>query len=116
MTRKSSKGMTVIEKVEAYGSAATYAVVILTSDDLGKARDADELRPRGRQNVIFEFGYFVGRLGRARSALLYEDDVELPSDLTGLVYIPLDSAGAWKITLARELKDASIDVDANKLL
>src|SRR5439155_8432431 len=62
-----NKGMTVIEKFEMAGAAAGYAVVLLTADDVGKAKDAEELSPRGRQNVVFEFGYFVGALGRART-------------------------------------------------
>ncbi|WP_434811706.1 TIR domain-containing protein [Microbacterium sp. bgisy189] len=68
-------------------------------------------KPRARQNVVFELGFFIGLIGRSRVAVLYDEGVELPSDITGLVYIPLDSAGAWKGKLAAEMSHAQIDVD-----
>ena len=115
---EASRGQTIIEKFESVGASATFAVVILTADDLGRlaTSEGDSLKPRGRQNVVFEFGYFVGVIGRAHVAVLYEDGVELPSDVQGLVYIPYDSRGAWKMLLARELKAAGIEVDANKMI
>jgi predicted nucleotide-binding protein len=87
--------------------------VLLTGDDVG-GLSPDTLEPRARQNVVFEFGFFFGALGRNRVAVLHEEGVELPSDVHGIVYIPLDEAGAWKMLLARELKGASLDVDMNK--
>jgi predicted nucleotide-binding protein len=109
-------GRTLIEKFEEEGADAAFAVVILTADDVGRANDEKDLHPRGRQNVVFEFGYFVSAIGRSRTAVLYEEGVELPSDIDGLVYIPYDPAGAWKLLLGRELKAAGIKVDANRLL
>lgn len=109
-----SMGRTVIEKVEQVGARNGFAVAILTADDEGRARGTTELNPRGRQNVVFEFGFFVGLLGRSHTVVLYEEGVERPSDLEGLVYIPYDSGGAWKIQLARELKAAGVNVDLNK--
>ena len=70
----------------------------------------------GARNVVFEFGYFVGVLGRPHVAVLYEEGVELPSDVQGLVYIHYDSRGAWKLPLAKELKAAGISVDAEKMI
>lgn len=113
-----SMGRTVIEKFEAVGSLAAFAVVLLTADDEGRSLGDDSLAfmNRGRQNVVFEFGYFVGALGRPKTVVLYEPGVELPSDIQGLVYIEYDAPGGWKVLLARELKAAGIDVDANRLL
>jgi predicted nucleotide-binding protein len=108
---------TIIEKFEAQASRAAFAVVILTGDDEGRERGSKfELKGRARQNVVFEMGFFAGALGRSRVAILYEPGVELPSDLHGLLYTELDSAGAWKLGLARELKAAGIGVDLNKLV
>jgi len=91
--------------------------VLLTGDDEGRKRETDgELRPRARQNVILELGFFVGALGRGRVALLYEEGVELPSDISGVLYLPLDDAGAWKRTLAREMQAAEVGIDAEKVL
>jgi len=89
-----NRGRTVIEKFEAHADVS-FATVILTGDDSGGPSDQPELaRPRGRQNVVFELGYFVGRLGRRKVCTLYEEGVEIPSDFSGIVYVPLDAAGA----------------------
>ncbi len=110
-----SRGKTLIEKVESY-SGVTAAVVLLTPDDVGAAlADRDHLQPRARQNVIFELGYFCAKLGRARTIAL-ADTVELPSDLSGILHIPLDSAGSWRLELIRELRAAGLSVDANAVL
>ena len=71
---------------------------------------------RARQNVIYELGYFTGKLGRGRACLLRKGDVDMPSDLAGLVYTELDSADGWKLRLVRELKAAGFNVDANKAM
>ena len=106
-----SKGRTIMEKLEAYAAASGFAVALLTGDDHGAAISSAPLQPRARQNVIFEAGYFAGRLGRDRVVLLYEDGVELPSDLYGVVFIPLDPAGAWKMQLTHEMAAADLHVD-----
>ena len=93
-----------------------FAVVLLTADDEGVARMSRERYLRARQNVVFELGMFIGRLGRSKVAVLYEHGVELPSDVNGILYTPLDSAGAWKLSLARELLAAGIAVDLNRAM
>lgn len=107
-------GRTLIEKFEEHASEAGFAVAILTADDEGGPM-GDEPQPRGRQNVVFEMGFFFGRLGRARTAVLYEPGVELPSDIKGLVYIELGAGGAWQFALLKELRAAGLDFDLNKL-
>lgn len=106
-----SGGRGILEKLEAYASSVGFAVALLTADDMGRAKDASDEAPRARQNVVLEAGYFAGRLGRARVVLLHESGVELPSDLDGIVYVPLDPAGAWKMKLAHELASAGVRVD-----
>lgn len=117
-------GRTVIEKFEAHADQAAAAVVLLTGDDLGGTRagggeDGTGLGPqqlRARQNVVLELGFFIGKLGRANVVILYEQGVELPSDLAGVLYVELDAAGGWKTRLARELKSSGVDVDLAALL
>lgn len=111
---QANKGRTIIEKLLDY-SDVTFAVVLLTKDDQGgsAAGGSAELRPRARQNVILELGFFVGALGRDRVCLLYEDGVEIPSDYQGVVFLKLDSEGAWRLLLARELKEAGLPIDLN---
>jgi predicted nucleotide-binding protein len=104
-------GRTIIEKFELHAADAGYAIIIATGDDVGRARGSAAERPRARQNVVFELGFFFAALGRARTALLYEDGVENPSDIGGLAYIPLDDSGGWKLLLARELEGAGIGVE-----
>ena len=79
----------------------------------GLQGNKDTVKPRARQNVIFEFGYFIGKLGRKRVCALVKGDVEKPSDYNGVLYIPLDNSGGWNNKLIRELKTAGIQVDAN---
>lgn len=106
-----SGGRSIIEKLEVYAAVAGFAVALLTADDVGRQRNGETDRPRARQNVVFEAGYFAGRLGRARVVLLHEQDVELPSDLDGVVYVPLDPSGAWKMKLTHEMSSAGMHVD-----
>ncbi len=111
-----NQGRTLIEKFEEYADVG-FAVVLLTPDDLGAlVGNADELKPRARQNVILELGFFLGKLGRERVCALVKGDVETPSDYDGVVYISLDDAEGWKMRLVKELKTAGFDVDANLAL
>ncbi|PRH84576.1 hypothetical protein C5L14_25575 [Labrys okinawensis] len=110
-----SRGMTIPEKLIA-NSNVGFAVVLLTPDDLGRARTDAEEKPRARQNVMLELGYFVGRLGRDKVCALLKDSIELPSDYVGVVYVPWDDAGAWKMELAKEMHAAGYDVNFNKVI
>jgi len=110
---QASGGDTLIEKLERHSDVA-FAVVLLTPDDEGRlARSEEALRPRARQNVVLELGYFVAKLGRNRVCALHTGDIELPSDWDGVVWVKLDGHGGWKLELARELKAAGFDVDMN---
>jgi predicted nucleotide-binding protein len=111
------RGRTIIEKFEDYASVG-FAVVLLTADDRGgSASDPVAIQqPRARQNVIFELGYFIGRLGKNRVCALYRPGVEIPSDYSGVLYQELDEKGGWRLQLAKELKAAGLNVDMNKAL
>ncbi|RKS94897.1 putative nucleotide-binding protein with TIR-like domain [Flavobacterium limicola] len=115
LSEQPNAGNTVIEKFEA-NSDVGFAVILLTDDDEGKSKTEIDLKSRARQNVVLELGYFIGRLGRKRVLPLYTENVELPSDIHGLLYIPIDKADTWKFALVRELKKAGYDVDANSIL
>ena len=104
-----SKGQTIIDKFEEHADEAAFAIVLLTSDDLGAPKDnGNERKPRARQNVILELGYFLHGLGRKRVCVLHEEGVELPSDIQGIVYVPFDKAGGWKVKLSKELAELDI--------
>jgi predicted nucleotide-binding protein len=70
---------------------------------------------RARQNVVFEMGYFIGKLGRDRVFLLLENGVDKPGDLDGIVYTSFDNADGWKLKLVKELKAAGYKVTADSL-
>jgi predicted nucleotide-binding protein len=105
---------TIIEKLEK-NSNVSFCVVLLTPDDKGGIVGGEQ-KFRARQNVIFELGYFMSKLSRAKVCALHDQRVELPSDYQGILYIPLDSGGAWQLTLAKEIKAAGLLVDLNLLL
>ena len=88
----------------------------MTGDDVGSLATSDKRKLRARQNVIFEMGYFVAKLGRNRVSVIFEQNVEMPSDYSGIVYINYDSEGAWKFHLAKELRTVGIQVDLNKVV
>jgi predicted nucleotide-binding protein len=109
---------TVIEKFLKQAKKASFAVILLTADDRGGPVQAyyKHQQPRARQNVIFELGYFVGRLGRKRICVLYDKEVEMASDFAGITYIKLDENNGWRLGLIQALKDAGFHVDANKAI
>lgn len=112
---QANAGKTIIEKFEEHSNVG-FAIILLTDDDLGKAKKDENLNHRARQNVILEMGYFIGKLGRDRVCPLYTNGVELPSDLYGLLYTEIDSAENWKIKIAKELKAAGYEIDVNKII
>ena len=110
-----NQGRTIIEKFEDHADVG-FAVVLLTPDDMGGPRGGKpQSKPRARQNVILELGFFLGKLGRQGVSSLVKGDVETPSDYDGVVYIDLDDAGSWKMKLVQELKAAGFDIDANRV-
>jgi hypothetical protein len=108
-------GRTIIEKVESFNEVG-FAVVLLTPDDEGKAKGVDQLEPRARQNVLFELGYFIGCLGRDRVCALLRDDVSIPSDFDGVVWVKMDSGKGWKQAVGKELEAAGYCIDWNLVM
>jgi hypothetical protein len=103
-------GRTLITKFEDVAKDVVYAIVLMTPDDVGGLAGESQSY-RARQNVIFELGYFVGKLGRDRVAAIVVGEIEKPGDYQGVVYIPYDAPGAWKGMLAREFKVLGLPFD-----
>ena len=112
---QANRGSTVIEKIESNADVG-FAVVLLTPDDVGSVRGAEELEPRARQNVLLELGYFLARLGRSNVCALKKGEVAIPSDFAGVVWEQMDAGHGWKVSLGRELRAAGFQVDLNKAL
>lgn len=106
-----NEGRTIIEKIEK-NSDVGFAVILYTACDFGGG-DKSNLQPRARQNVVFEHGYFIAKLGRNKVCALVEPDVEKPGDIDGVVYLPFDTSGGWKLSLAKELRSAGYEIDFN---
>jgi predicted nucleotide-binding protein len=96
LDEQTSRGRTLIEKFETHAATAAYAIVLATPDDVGRINGTDPAtdQPRARQNVVFELGYFFGKLGRDRVTVL-NSGVEKPSDVDGLAYIDYPASN-WK--------------------
>ena len=111
---QANSGQTIIEKIETYSNVG-FGVVLYTPCDIGaKKGDETELRHRARQNVVFEHGYLIGKIGRKNVAALVKGDVETPNDISGVVYISMDND--WKLDLAKELRNSGYSVDMNKVI
>lgn len=103
---QASSGMTIIEKIEHYSNDADFAIVLYTACDHGRGVHESKIPPknRARQNVVFEHGYLMAKLGRENVCSLVKGEIETPNDISGVVYVPLDAFGAWKNELSKELK------------
>lgn len=109
---QANRGNTLIEKFEEHSDVA-FAVVLLTPDDIGYSKDnKDSAKARARQNVVFELGFFIGKLGRENVCALRKGDIETPTDFSGVVYVSMDERD-WQILLAKEINVAGIAVDLN---
>ena len=114
--KQPDKGDTIIEKLERECSDVAFCIVLYTACDHGCEIDKEDYKPRARQNVVFEHGMMWGKLGRSRVVALVEEGVEIPGDLSGVIYQKIDKEGNWRFKLAREMKVAGLDVDANNIL
>lgn len=120
---RANQNQTLIGKFVKYSADTAFAIVLLSSDDLGCVKPSNpeetvSLRPRARQNVVLELGYFLGKLGQENVLTFFrkEDDFELPSDYSGILYAQYDQSERWKFDLVRELSAAGFEVDANLLI
>ncbi len=111
---QANQGHTIIEKIEA-NTDVGFAIILYTEDDVGKSKkeESKNLNYRARQNVVFEHGYLIAKLSRSRIAPLVSGKVEMPSDISGVVYI--ESAN-WQIDIAKEMKAAGYAIDFNKVI
>ena len=111
---QANKGRTIIEKFTDQAQVG-FAIMLLSADDEGRPRDTSAalLKLRARQNVIFEMGFFFSRLGRERVCVVYESGVELPSDLSGILYVQYDSGKSWMYAVAEAMNAAGYEVDLN---
>lgn len=109
---QASSGMTIIEKIEHYSGEADFALVLYTACDKGRGVHENNVPPklRARQNVVFEHGYLMAKLGRRNVTALVKGDIETPNDISGVVYVSMDGYGAWKAEIVKELQACGYSV------
>jgi len=115
-----TEGQTVIEKLEAAMAEADFGVVLATPDDEGhRVGHPDEKAYRARQNVVLELGMLLAKFGRQNVAILLkkQENMERPSDIQGLIYIPFkdDIAKDAGVTLAKTMAARGYQIDIKKL-
>jgi predicted nucleotide-binding protein len=111
---QASSGQTIIEKIESYSNVG-FGIVLYTPCDSGsKKGEETSLKSRARQNVVFEHGFLIGKIGRKNVCALVKDNVETPNDISGVVYISM--ANDWKFDLAKELRNSGYKVDMNLVI
>ena len=111
LSEQANQGRTIIEKFEDFCDVDA-AICLYTCDDIARAKTANTDAMRARQNVVLETGYFMGKLGRNRVIILADSGIEMPSDLSGVVY---SNTTNWQIDLLKELKAIGYEVDFNML-
>lgn len=115
-----SSGQTIIEKLEENINKASFGIVLATPDDIGYPRNSEcQKMYRARQNVVLELGMLLARFGRDKVVILLsqsEENMEKPSDIDGLLYIPFkDNVEEAKLSLAKELHSNGYDISLNTL-
>lgn len=112
---QASGSKTIIEKIEAYSNVG-FGIVLYTPCDIGaKNEENPNLKNRARQNVVFEHGFLIGKIGRENVCALVKGDIETPNDISGVVYVKMDDEDAWHLKVARELRNSGYEIDMNKL-
>jgi predicted nucleotide-binding protein len=110
---QASAGKTIIEKIEEYSNVG-FGIVLYTSCDVGaKNEKSHDLSPRARQNVVFEHGFLIGKIGRRNVCALVKGNIEKPNDISGVVYVSTDQE--WRLSLAKELRNSGYIIDMNKV-
>ena len=115
LSEQASSGNTIIEKIEANSNVGFGIVLYTPCDKCESKEEPGQQKPRARQNVVFEHGYLMAKIGRKNVCALVKGDVETPSDISGVVYIKMDEAGAWKYAVADEMEACGYEVDHKKI-
>lgn len=113
-----NEGQTVIESFLKRTTNVSYAIVLISADDIGGQDGSQQQKPRARQNVIFELGYFVGLLGREKVFLLKkakDTEIEMPTDIEGWKWTGYDEKKSWKKEMRKALANAGFDCGGNRI-
>ncbi len=106
---QASTGRTIIEKIEDYSNVG-FAIILYTPCDIGSKVGDLKNNHRARQNVVFEHGYLIGKLGRRRVSAIVKGEVEIPNDISGVVYVAMDDDEKWKEQIKIELETLGFQI------
>lgn len=112
---QANSGQTIIEKIEENTNVGFAIVLYTPCDEVVSKGKKDPLKPRARQNVVFEHGYLMAKIGRKNVCPLVKGDLEIPTDISGIVYTPMDEGGGWKLAVADEMEACGYKVDRSKI-
>jgi hypothetical protein len=108
LSEQTHRGRTIIEELEHYSTTSAFAFILLTPDDKGSDGEVKSLR-RARQNVILELGWFMARLGRENVILMSQGEIELPSDVLGILYLPFkENVHEVAAEISKQLRDVGL--------
>lgn len=97
-----------IEMIEAH-RRIDFAVCVLSGDDEGRRKEDPDLKTRARQNVVFEVGYFCGKIGRSNVVLVVDEDVEMPSNIANTKVLSIsESADKLRRSFAQAFSAAGV--------
>lgn len=113
--KQPDEGNTIISKFEKYSDVG-FAIVLYTYCDDGKDKNESDLKKRARQNVVFEHGYMIAKLGRSRVCALRKGEIEIPGDYQGVIFKTMDDGNGWQLELAKELNASGYNIDGKALL
>ena len=113
--QRPNRGRNLLSKFQEEAEGSSFAVILMTPDDDGGLAGGPQQK-RARQNVAFELGFFIGKLGTPHVAALVVSGVEKPSDFDGICWIEFGRDTDWKKELARELRWAGVPFDSDAIL
>jgi predicted nucleotide-binding protein len=120
MCEEPSQGKKIVENFTRDYSDVGFAVVSLSPDDFGYAKneDATKRKLRPRQDVVFELGFLLGKLSKGNVLVFFREfaNFEIPTDFEGIKLIPFDDRDSWKLALIRELSNCRLVVDGDRIL
>ena len=96
-----------LDSLIATAASVDFAVLVATPDDTTVSRG--EATPSARDNIVLEFGLFVGALGRTRTYLLSTGELKLPTDVLGLTRLPYRSRSDGNLRAA--VSDAALQIE-----